>query len=138
MLRCACTRSINRSFHADVRYVADHAKRAVSSFPLSDRPYYGVDYAERARSGVPADEMPGKFVPDGSYAGQRSELVCQHSRADELHGRLGTEQDFFGGYDHAARAGVVHVADHHIAPGKEAVDVGQSRIWLRLGSKPDG
>ena len=27
--------------------------------------------------------------------------------------------DFLGGYDHAKRAGMVHVADHHIAPGKK-------------------
>ena len=27
--------------------------------------------------------------------------------------------DFFGGYDHLAQTGLVHVADHHIAPGKK-------------------
>jgi hypothetical protein len=53
-------------FPPDVRYVADHAKRAITSFPLSDRPYYGVDYAERARTGVPPDQIPSQFVPDGS------------------------------------------------------------------------
>jgi len=32
---------------------------------------------------------------------------------------LGSEGDFFGGYDYAARAGLVHVANHHVAPGKK-------------------
>src|SRR5260370_8409430 len=27
--------------------------------------------------------------------------------------------DFFGGYDHLRQAGMVHVADHHISPGKK-------------------
>ncbi len=27
------------------------------------------------------------------------------------------EHDFFGGYDHRKRAGLVHVANHHISPG---------------------
>ena len=30
-----------------------------------------------------------------------------------------TKYDFFGGYDHAAQGGFVHVADRHIAPGKK-------------------
>ncbi len=29
------------------------------------------------------------------------------------------EDDFFGGYDHDKSAGVVHVADHHVVPGKK-------------------
>src|SRR5690349_4805757 len=36
-------------FPPDVHYVADHAKRAMSRFPLCDGKYYGVDYAKRAR-----------------------------------------------------------------------------------------
>src|ERR1035438_9206535 len=32
---------------------------------------------------------------------------------------LGSREDFSGGYDHKARAGIIHVADHHISPGKK-------------------
>jgi hypothetical protein len=32
---------------------------------------------------------------------------------------MGSEEDFFGGYDHIRQAGVVHVANHHISPGKK-------------------
>jgi hypothetical protein len=48
-------------FPPDVRFVADHAKRAVTSFPRSDRHYYGVDYPSRAAHGVPPEEQPAFF-----------------------------------------------------------------------------
>ena len=30
-----------------------------------------------------------------------------------------SKYDFFGGYDHGKKAGVIHVANHHISPGKK-------------------
>jgi len=86
-------------FPADVHYVADHAVRAMSSFPLAENFYYGVDYATRPGANNLAwyRNIP---VPT-SY------MVCQ------------TEFDFFGGYDHQARGGFVHVANKHISPGKK-------------------
>ncbi|MGP8253302.1 MAG: DUF5107 domain-containing protein [Terracidiphilus sp.] len=105
-------------FPPDVRYVADHAKRAVTAFPLSNRPYYGVDYAERARTGVPADEVPGQFVPDGSYPANDLSWYS-NIPVPTSYMIAGSEGDFVGGYDHAAQAGFVHVASHHIAPGKK-------------------
>src|SRR5450755_2182544 len=32
---------------------------------------------------------------------------------------MGSKEDFFGGYDHKAEAGIVHIANHHISPGKK-------------------
>jgi tetratricopeptide (TPR) repeat protein len=32
---------------------------------------------------------------------------------------MGSKEDFFGGYDYAAQAGIVHWANHHISPGKK-------------------
>ncbi len=32
---------------------------------------------------------------------------------------MGSSEDFHGGYDHKHKAGLVLVADHHIAPGKK-------------------
>jgi hypothetical protein len=32
---------------------------------------------------------------------------------------LGSREDFFGGYDYSAQAGIVHLANHHLAPGKK-------------------
>ena len=32
---------------------------------------------------------------------------------------MGSQEDFFGGYDYKAQAGIVHIANHHISPGKK-------------------
>ena len=32
---------------------------------------------------------------------------------------VGSKGDFFGGYDYQAQAGIVHIANHHISPGKK-------------------
>jgi tetratricopeptide (TPR) repeat protein len=127
-------------FPPDVRFVADHARRALTSFPLSDRPYYGVDYPERARSGVPADEVPSQFVPDGSYPANDLSWYA-NIPVPTSYMIVGTEQDFFGGYDHAARAGIVHVADHRIAPGKKQWTWGNHDFgyaWDRCLTDSDG
>ena len=46
-------------FPTDVGYVADHAKRAISAFPLCQGSYYGVDYGKRGREGVPQRRAAG-------------------------------------------------------------------------------
>jgi tetratricopeptide (TPR) repeat protein len=87
-------------FPTDVRVVADHAKRATTTFPAAQGRYYGVDYPSRGPDGDRLDWYRNIPVPT-SY-------MC-----------LGTEDDFFGGYDHGAGAGFVHWADHRVAPGKK-------------------
>ena len=86
-------------FPPDVEYVADHAVRAMSSFPEALQKYYGVDYA--ARTGANNLCWYKNIPVPTSY------MICA------------TKYDFFGGYDHAAQGGFVHVADRHIAPGKK-------------------
>lgn len=105
-------------FPTDVNFVADHAKRAITSFPLSNGTYYGVDYNQRAQSGVPTNETPSHFVPDGSYPPNDLSWYA-NIPVPTSYMITGTEQDFFGGYDHSTQAGVVHVASHHISPGKK-------------------
>ncbi|HEX2853686.1 MAG TPA: DUF5107 domain-containing protein [Opitutaceae bacterium] len=105
-------------FPPDVTYVADHAKRAMSTFPLASGHYYGVNYGERARRGVPASEKPAQFVPAGDYPANDLSWYA-NIPVPTSYMCMGTEEDFFGGYDHDERAGLVHVADHHIAPGKK-------------------
>lgn len=86
-------------FPPDVNYVADHAVRAMSSFPEAKGDYYGVDYGSR----------PG--ANDLSYYKNiqvpTSYMVCQ------------TDFNFFGGYDFDAEGGFIHVANKHISPGKK-------------------
>jgi tetratricopeptide (TPR) repeat protein len=86
-------------FPPDVHYVADHAVRAMSSFPEAINPYYGCDYQNRPGAN---DLSWYKNIPVPT-----SYMVCQ------------TMSDFFGGYDFKAGGGFVHVADRHIAPGKK-------------------
>ena len=105
-------------FPADVRFVADHAKRAVSTFPQSQGVYYGIDYGKRAAFGVPPEELPRAFVPDGSYPANDLSWYA-NIPVPTSYMITSTEEDFFGGYDYAADSGIVHVANHHIAPGKK-------------------
>lgn len=127
-------------FPTDVRYVADHAKRAITSFPLSDGHYYGLDYAQRARTGVPEEEAPARFTPDGSYP--PNDLTWYANiPVPTSYMITGTEQDFFGGYDHNAGSGVVHVANHHISPGKKQWTWGNHQFgyaWDRNLTDNDG
>ncbi|MDW5265974.1 MULTISPECIES: DUF5107 domain-containing protein [Acidobacteriaceae] len=105
-------------FPHDVRFAADHAKRALTEYPLCQGAYYGVDYGERARCGVPEEEKPGHLVPDGSYApndlGWYANIPVPTSYMI-----VESKGNFFGGYDHKRGAGTVAYANHHISPGKK-------------------
>jgi tetratricopeptide (TPR) repeat protein len=105
-------------FPPDVHFVADHSKRAMTRFPLCDGYYNGVNYGERDRKGVPAEEQPLKFVPPGSYAPNDLRWYA-NIPVPTSYMAMGSREDFHGGYDHKHRAGLVLVANHHIAPGKK-------------------
>jgi tetratricopeptide (TPR) repeat protein len=113
-------------FPTDVHVVADHAKRAVTGFPRADNVYYGIDYPARVDAAHPdADRLDWyRNIPvPTSY-------MC-----------VGSADDFFGGYDHVARLGFVHVADHRIAPGKKQWTWGVSPFgaaWERNLTDSDG
>ena len=113
-------------FPSDVTAVADHAKRAVSSFPHADGPYYGIDYPARVDEQHPdADRLDWwRNIPvPTSY-------MC-----------VGSRGDFFGGYDHAHDLGFVHWADHHVSPGKKQWTWGNSdfgRVWEHNLTDGDG
>lgn len=109
-------------FPLDVAYVMDHARRAVSTFPVARGRYYGIDYG--ARPDADADLRWYRNIPvPTSYMA------------------TGTDEDAFGGYDHAADAGFVHVADHTISPGKKLWtwgDAGFGHAWDRNLTDSDG
>ena len=105
-------------FPPDVTYVADHAKRAISSYPIARNFYYGVDY----RKGVDISWYKNIPVPT-SY------MVTE------------SDYDFFGGYDYQKNAGVVHFANRHIAPGKKLWTWGNAEFgyaWDRNLTDADG
>jgi tetratricopeptide (TPR) repeat protein len=127
-------------FPQDVRYVADHAKRAVTEFPCSLGTYYGINYGERALQGVPVEERPASFVPDDSYPPNDLSWYA-NIPVPTSYMIVNSRGDFFGGYDHAARAGVVHVANHHFAPGKKQWTWGNHEFgyaWDRSLTDNDG
>lgn len=127
-------------FPTDVRFVADHAKRAITSFPLSSGNYYGVNYGERAENGVPPEEAPRCFVPDGSFPPNDLSWYA-NIPVPTSYMITSTEEDFFGGYDHLANSGVVHVANHYIAPGKKQWTWGNHEFgyaWDRSLTDDDG
>lgn len=140
-------------FPPDAAHVADHAKRATSTFPLCHGIYYGVDYARRGRDGIPAQEIPRQFAPLRPGAAARSHgNGAQGYAPNDLswyanipvptsYMCMDSGQDFAGGYDHRARAGLVHVADHHISPGKKQWTWGNQEFgyaWDRNLTEPDG
>jgi tetratricopeptide (TPR) repeat protein len=112
-------------FPPDVYYVADHARRSMSEYPLAMGSYYGVDYGRRGKHGLPQGEVPGQFVPPHaggtapvSYAPNDLSFYA-NIPVPTSYMCMGSREDFFGGYDHKAEAGIVHIANHHISPGKK-------------------
>lgn len=105
-------------FPPDVHAVMDHGKRDVSRFPVATGTYYKMDYSE----GVDISCYKNIPVPT-SY-------MAEHSN-----------YDFVGGYDHERKAGILHVADHHISPGKKQWTWGCGdfgRVWERNLTDEDG
>jgi tetratricopeptide (TPR) repeat protein len=146
-------------FPPDVYYVADHAKRAMSQYPLCEGVYYGVNYRERGQHGVPVAEMPSQFVPphcdrhpaSGNGNGSLTTGPAGEYRPNDLswyanipvptsYMCMGSKEDFFGGYDYKAQAGLVHIANHHICPGKKQWTWGNHEFgyaWDRNLTDPD-
>ena len=120
-------------FPPDVHCVADHARRSMSEYPLAKGVYYGVNYGRRGRQGVPASERPSRFVPphchDQSEVSSLDTHLPRYPPNDlSFYANIptpcsymcvGSREDFFGGYDFLAQAGIVHIASHHISPGKK-------------------
>ncbi|GAA0181996.1 DUF5107 domain-containing protein [Clostridium sediminicola] len=105
-------------FPPDVHAVFDHGKRDVSKFPIATGEYYKMDYS----SGVDISRYKNIPVPT-SY-------MAYHS-----------DYNFVGGYDFSKEAGILHVADHHVSPGKKqwtwgCGDFGQA--WDRNLTDEDG
>ncbi len=105
-------------FPPDVHAVMDHGKRDVSRFPIATGVYYKKDYSE----GVDISRYKNIPVPT-SYMAEKSKY------------------DFVGGYDYGVEAGVLHVADHHVSPGKKQWTWGCGdfgKAWDRNLTDEDG
>lgn len=105
-------------FPPDVYAVFDHGKRDVSDFPIATGTYYKVDYSP----GTDISRYHTIPVPT-SYMAIRSEY------------------DFIGCYEHDTQAGMLHVADHHVSPGKKQWTWGNGDFgyaWDRNLTDEDG
>ncbi|MDB4918568.1 DUF5107 domain-containing protein [Mucilaginibacter sp.] len=105
-------------FPSDVNAVFDHGKRDVSTFPIATGTYYKVDYSP----GTDISWYKNIPVPT-SYMAIRSDY------------------DFVGGYENDTQAGVLHIANHHVSPGKKQWTWGHSdfgKAWDRNLTDEDG
>ena len=105
-------------FPPDVHAVMDHGKRDVSKFPIATGVYYKHDYSE----GVDISRYKNIPVPT-SY-------MAYHS-----------DYNFVGGYDYGVDAGILHIADHHVSPGKKQWTWGNGdfgQAWDRNLTDEDG
>lgn len=105
-------------FPQDVHAVMDHGKRNVSSFPIATGTYYKVNYA------------PGTDISRYKNIPVPTSYMAYHS-----------DYDFMGDYDHRANAGMLHIANHHVVPGKKQWTWGNGdfgQAWDRQLTDQDG
>lgn len=105
-------------FPPDVNAVFDHGKRDVSSFPIATGTYYKVDYSP----GTDISNYKNIPVPTSYMA-------------------VNSKYNFLGGYEHNIEAGMLHVADHHVSPGKKQWTWGNGDFgvaWDRNLTDEDG
>ncbi len=105
-------------FPPDVHAVFDHGKRAVSSFPVATGTYYKVDYSPGTDISV-YNNIP---VPTSYMA-------------------VNSNYNFVGGYHHQKKAGIMHVANHHVSPGKKQWTWGSGefgKAWDKHLTDSDG
>lgn len=105
-------------FPPDVHAVMDHGKRDVSDFPIATGTYYKVNYA------------PGTDISRYKNIPVPTSYMAYHS-----------DFDFVGCYDHGKLAGMMHIANHHVVPGKKQWTWGHSdfgQAWDRQLTDEDG
>ena len=105
-------------FPPDVHAVFDHGKRDVSEFPIAKGTYYKVDYS----AGVDISRYKNIPVPTSYMA-------------------VESKYNFVGGYENDTMGGLLHVANHHVSPGKKQWTWGNSdfgQAWDRNLTDEDG
>lgn len=119
---------INPAVHANTNYqvlfppstewAVQHGKPEFAGWPIARQVYGGVDYTR----GVDISWWKNHPSPVSFFAWH-----C--------------EEDFFGGYDHGRKAGVVQISNHHVSPGKKFFEWGngpEGEMWTKILSDEDG
>lgn len=87
-------------FPRDVKFVADHGKREVTSYPYANSQYYNMDY-------------PNYDLDERNITNFKNIKVPMSYMA------VGSKYNFFGGYDFKKGMGTLHISNTHTAPGKK-------------------
>ncbi len=105
-------------FPSDVSYVNFHYHRSVTTWPKASGVYNGI----RLGDDIDIQQHANTKSPTSYFA-------------------AASKYDFFGGYDHGKACGVVHVANHHVSPGKKLFTWAYnqlSKTWERALTDTDG
>ncbi len=107
-------------FPPDVNYVNNHysMRKPPMTYPIAEGVYASAYYDE------PTDISWYKN--------------CFHATS---HFAAPSKYDFFGGYDHGKKCGIIHVADHHVSPGKKMFTWGCGELaesWEKALTDADG
>ena len=105
-------------FPPDVESVTFHSRAYMADYPVAHQKYAGLDWSK----GV-----------DISWAGKVEGTTSYFANPSKF--------DFFGGYDHGRQGGVIHVANHHISPGKKLFVWGSGDFgtgWQKTLTDDDG
>lgn len=104
-------------FPPSVQVATHHSKIDFTHWPIAQGRYLGHDY-----TGVDLSRWKNMPNPNSFFAWD-------------------LQDDFMGGYDHGRRAGVVHVANHHLVCGAKLWEWGKgeaARLWDSLLTDSDG
>ena len=105
-------------FPPSTEYATFHGKNQFSQWPVSSEVFNRVDYTK----GVDVSWWKNHPRPTSFFA-------------------WNCEEDFLAGYDHGKEAGVIHVADHRIVPGKKFWTWGtgeRGQMWENILTETDG
>jgi tetratricopeptide (TPR) repeat protein len=105
-------------FPPGTEYATYHGKNQFSHWPISYEVFNRMDYTR----GVDVSWWKNLPQPTSFFA-------------------WNYEDDWLAGYDHGKRAGVMHVADHHIVPGKKFWTWGtgeRGQMWEKILTETDG
>jgi tetratricopeptide (TPR) repeat protein len=105
-------------FPPDVTHVVFHSKHEMAHYPVAREVYCGFDL----RQGVDISWHRNSSKATSYFAGESA-------------------FDFFGGYDHGRQVGLMHIANHHVSPGKKLFTWGNdefSKVWEQNLTDADG
>jgi tetratricopeptide (TPR) repeat protein len=105
-------------FPPSTQYGTYHSKTQFTKWPVSDSRYQAADFTK----GVDISWYKNHITSNSIFA-------------------WNYEDDFFAGYDHGKKAGIMSIADHHMVPGKKLWTWGNGdagRQWDHILTDNDG